>query len=153
MTRKNINIKSREELDALREAGRTLSAIVKELTRSLKSGVTTQAIDAAAEQLMKEHGVNPAFKGYRGFPGCVCISINEEVVHGIPGPRVLNEGDIVSLDVGINFNGFFSDTAVTVGIGNIDANLQKLLSVTEKSLYQGIEQAKKKRLYNEFVQA
>ena len=137
-----ISIKSQEEIEALREAGKILTKIVKELKRSLKSGMTTKVVDEVAVQLMAENRVKPAFKGYRGFPGCVCISINEEVVHGIPSERVIKEGDIVSLDVGINFEGFFSDTALTVGIGKIDSKLQKLLSVTEKALYKGIAQAK-----------
>ncbi len=95
-----------------------------------------------AQKLMAERRVKPAFKGYRGFPGCICISLNEEVVHGIPGPRVIQEGDIVSLDVGINFEGFFSDTALTIGIGTIDPKLRRLLSVTEQSLQKGIAQAR-----------
>ena len=137
-----ISIKSQEEIKALREAGKILAKIVKELKRSLRSGMTTKVVDEVAAQLMVENHVKPAFNGYRGFPGCVCISINEEVVHGIPNERVIKEGDIVSLDVGINFEGFFSDTALTVGIGKIDTKLQKLLSVTEKALYKGIAQAR-----------
>lgn len=137
-----INIKTAEEIEILRQAGKILAKIIKELKRSLKSGMTTKAVDELAQQLIASHQVKPAFKGYRGFPGCVCISLNEEVVHGIPGPRVIKEGDIVSLDVGINHKGFFSDTAVTVGIGRIDAKLQKLLEITEESLWKGIAQAK-----------
>ena len=137
-----IRIKNPDEIEILREAGRILAVITNELKRSLKSGVKTQDIDRQAEELMAVHKVKPAFKGYRGFPKSICISLNEQVVHGIPGPRVIKEGDIVSLDVGIVFRDYFSDTAVTVGIGRIHPKLQKLLEVAEKSLYKGIAQAK-----------
>ncbi len=95
-----------------------------------------------AEKLIRDNAVLPAFKGYRGFPGCVCTSVNEEVVHGIPGERRLKDGDIVSLDVGIIHKDYYVDTAVTVGIGKITPEIEKLLDVTERSLYQGIEQAR-----------
>ena len=136
-----ISIKSKEELQILREAGKILSGIVKELKSSLKSGVTTKEVDKIAERLIAKQNVIPAFKGYRGFPGCVCISVNHEVVHGIPSERILKAGDIVSLDVGIVHNNYYSDTAVTVGIGSIEPALQKLLDVTKESLYRGIRQA------------
>ena len=96
-----IKIKTQEEIAILRKAGRTLSSVMDELVRSLKSGMTTLQIDAVAEKLIIDRGVTPAFKGYRGFPNCACISVNEEVVHGIPGLRVVKDGDIVSIDVGI----------------------------------------------------
>ncbi len=145
MTTKNgngIRIKSPEEIEILREAGRILALIIRELRRSLKSGILTEAINTQAEQLMTQHGVKPAFKGYRGFPSSICASINQEVVHGIPGQRVLNAGDILSLDVGIVYKEYFSDTAVTVGIGTIAPKLQKLIQITEQALYKGIAQAK-----------
>ncbi len=137
-----IRIKSEDELKVLREAGRILAAIIKDLKGSLKSGVKTRDIDKEAESLIAQYKVKPAFKGYRGFPASVCLSINEEVVHGIPGERVLKDGDVVSLDVGIIHNNYFSDTAVTVGIGEIEPRLKELLEVTEASLYKGIAQAK-----------
>lgn len=138
----SISIKTDAEIDILRDAGKILSGIIKDLTRSLQSGITTKEIDILAEKMMKERGVIPAFKGYRGFPACACISVNEEIVHGIPGNRVLRDGDIVSLDVGIKYKDFYSDTAVTVGIGKIDDELKRLLDVTKESLYRGIEQAR-----------
>lgn len=141
-TGKPISIKSPEDIQVMREAGKILAAIVNELKSSLKIGVATKDIDAVAENLMKKYQVTPAFKGYRGFPGCICISINQEVVHGIPSSRRLNEGDIASLDVGLIYKGFYSDTATTVGIGEIPTGLAKLLSVTEDALYRGIEQAR-----------
>lgn len=138
----SISIKTTEELTTLREAGKILASIIKEIKCSLKSGIKTRDIDRKAEELINAKGVKPAFKGYRGFPGCICLSVNEEIVHGIPGERVLREGDIVSLDVGIIHKDYYSDTAVTVGIGQIKPELQKLLDVTAEALYKGIAQAK-----------
>ncbi|MCA9408914.1 MAG: M24 family metallopeptidase, partial [Candidatus Omnitrophica bacterium] len=112
---RTITIKTAEELDILREAGKILSKIIKEVQCSLKSGISTEQIDQLTEKLIKDYKVIPAFKGYRGFPACACISTNEEVVHGIPGKRILREGDIVSLDVGIIYKNYYSDTAVTAG--------------------------------------
>ncbi|MBU0469352.1 MAG: type I methionyl aminopeptidase [Candidatus Omnitrophica bacterium] len=137
-----IGIKTSEELVVLREAGKILSAIVKELKCSLKTGISTQEIDILAENLIKDYGVIPAFKGYRGFPGCVCVSINDEVVHGIPSKRKMENGDIVSLDVGIIYKEYYSDMAITAGIGDIDAEFQRLMDVTKESLDRGIEQAR-----------
>ena len=138
----SISIKTPEEIKILREAGQILSVIINEVRRSLKSGMTTREIDRRAEEIILTRRVKPAFKGYRGFPGCVCISVNEEVVHGIPGDRILKDGDIVSLDVGIIHKEYYSDTAVTIAIGRIQSVLQKLLDVTLESLCKGIEQTR-----------
>jgi len=138
----NISIKSSEEIQILREAGKILARISQDVTSSLKSGMTTKDIDILTERLIRENKVVSAFKGYRGFPACLCVSVNEEVVHGIPGRRVLKEGDIVSIDCGIIYNNYYADTAVTVGIGKIHPSLQRLLNVTRDSLYKGIEQAR-----------
>ncbi len=140
--KRTISIKSENELQILREAGKILAEVIQELKSSLKPGMTTQEVDAFAEELIAQKKVIPAFKGYRGFPGCVCMSVNEEVVHGIPGKRVLFEGDIVSMDVGIIYNEYYSDTAVTVGIGKIDDELARLLEVTQESLSLGIKKAR-----------
>ena len=137
-----IKIKSPEEIDACAQAGRILATIVKDLIRSLKSGMTTGEVDAICERLIADNHVKPAFKGYRGFPGCACVSINQEVVHGIPGPKVIRDGDIVSVDIGIIHNEFFSDTAVTVGVGAFLPELNELLQVTEMALHIGIAQAR-----------
>jgi len=126
----------------LTQGGQILADIVAELASSLKSGMTTEEIDLIAERLINERNVLPAFKGYRGFPNCVCTSVNEEIVHGIPGDLVIEDGDIVSIDVGIIYKDFYSDTAVTVPIGDISPELRKLLDVTKESLHRGIEQAK-----------
>jgi len=141
-TGSSISIKTQEELQLLREAGKILASIVKELKSSLKANVITKDIDAHAEQLIKKHEVIPAFKGYRGFPCNICISINNEVVHGIPSERRIKEGDVVSIDVGIIHKGYYSDTAFTRGIGSMDPTLQKLILVTQEALYKGILEAK-----------
>jgi len=138
----SISIKTAQEIAILRDAGKILAGIVADLKRSLKEGITTKDVDQVAEKLIRQRGVIPAFKGYRGFPGCVCVSVNEEVVHGIPGNRLLRAGDIVSLDVGIIHKEYYSDTAVTVGIGTVKDALKKLLDVTSESLDKGIEQAR-----------
>lgn len=141
-TTNSISIKTSQELQILRDAGKILSEIIQDLKCSLESGITTQEIDGKAEDLMKRKGVVPAFKGYRGFPGCVCVSVNDEVVHGIPGSRFLCDGDIVSLDVGIIHRDYYSDTAVTVGIGEVGKAVRNLLDVTHQSLYEGIKEAR-----------
>ena len=140
--RHHIQIKSPAEIEILRQGGKILSDIVKELTRSLKIGMTTAQVDVLSEKLMARQHVQPAFKGYRGFPASSCLSVNEQVVHGIPGERVLNDGDIVSIDVGIIHEEYYCDTAITVGVGKIGPKLQKLLNVTREALYKGITQAK-----------
>ena len=137
----SITIKTPEEIAILRQAGKILSTIIKELKCSLKIGVTTKEIDKKAEELMRSYNVIPAFKGYHGFPGCICISVNEQVVHGVPGDRVIEYGDIVSLDVGLIYQNFYSDTAITQAIGEIKPEYRRLLDVTLESLNKGIEHA------------
>jgi methionyl aminopeptidase len=141
-TTNSISIKTAQEIAILRDAGKILAEISEDLKRSLREGITTREVDQVAEKLIRQRAVVPAFKGYRDFPGCVCISVNEEVVHGVPGNRLLRAGDIVSLDVGIIHKGYYSDTALTVGIGMIRDALKKLLDVTSQSLDKGIEQAR-----------
>ena len=138
----SIKIKTPEEIEGLRRTGKVLSSIVQELKCSLKIGMTTKEIDQKAEELMALYKTISAFKGYRGFPRSTCISVNHEVVHGIPGNRVIKDGDIVSIDVGIVLNNFFSDTAFTIGFGQISSRLKELLEVTKTALYKGIEEAR-----------
>jgi len=126
----------------LRKAGKILVSIITELKSSLTVGMTTKAIDQTAEAIIRKHNVLAAFKGYRGFPGSACISVNEGVVHGIGNNRVVKEGDIVSIDVGIIYDDYYSDTAVTVPIGQVMPDVAKLLKVAEDSLYKGIAQAR-----------
>ncbi len=141
-TAQGIRIKSANEVDILRKAGRILSSIVTQLQGSLTSGMSTKEIDLRAEDLIHKNKVVSAFKGYRGFPGVACISVNEGVVHGIPDKRIVKDGDIVSLDIGIVYEGYYSDTAVTVAIGNISPEIGRLLEVAQSSLFRGIEQAR-----------
>ena len=137
-----IKIKNANEVDILRKAGKILSSIVVQLQSSLTSGISTKEIDLRAEELIRRNHVIAAFKGYRGFPGVACISVNEAVVHGIPDHRVVKDGDIVSLDIGIIHEGYYSDTAVTIPIGKVSPEIARLLEVTQGSLARGIEQAR-----------
>jgi methionyl aminopeptidase len=139
---KQLLLKSPGELEILRAAGKILAKIISELSCSLKSGMTTSQVNAIAEQLMSSYQVAPAFKGYRGYPASVCVSINQEVVHGIPGKKVIQDGDLVSLDAGIIYKNYFSDMAVTVGIGSLEPKQKKLLEVTREALSRGIAQAR-----------
>ncbi|OEU50844.1 MAG: type I methionyl aminopeptidase [Desulfobulbaceae bacterium S5133MH15] len=125
----------------MREANRIVSDTLTMLKELVEPGITTWELDKSAEELcIKRHG-KPAFKGYRGFPGSLCVSVNEEVVHGIPSRKTkLKDGDIISIDFGVEFKGFFGDSAITVPVGKIDAEVAKLLKVTEESLAKGIEQ-------------
>jgi len=137
-----IPLKSDYDLSMMRQSGKILAQIMMALKSGIKAGVTTAQIDAQAEELIRREGVLSAFKGYKGYPATVCTSVNEEIVHGIPGERCLREGDIVSLDLGINYQGYFSDAAFTVSIGTIPAQGRKLLEVTRCALFEGIRHAK-----------
>jgi len=136
-----IILKSEREINYLRDAGRIVAETHEEVKKAVKPGVTTLELDRIAEEYIKGRGAIPAFKGYHGFAGNICASVNEEVVHGIPGLRKLKTGDNVSIDIGAVINGYNGDAAITVPVGAIDAEVQKLLDVTEESLYKGIEQA------------
>ncbi len=129
----------------MRRAGAVLAGIVRAVCATVRPGATTAEIDQVCERLISAAGVRPAFKGYRGFPSVACISVNEEVVHGIPGDRTLTEGDIVSIDVGIIREGYYADTAVTVGVGRISEERRLLLNVTREALDRGIAQVKEGR--------
>jgi len=126
----------------MRRAGKALACVKEDLKSSLKVGMTTLEIDRIAEKLIDQREAKPAFKGYHGFPATACISINEEIVHGIPNVRVVKEGDIVSIDIGLILDDWFSDCAFTVGFGSLDEATQRLIDVTEQSLSKGIDQAK-----------
>lgn len=135
-----ITLKSKRELEIIRAASRIVAEVLPELSAWCKAGVTTRELDRIAEERTLAAGGQPAFKGYRGFPRSLCTSINEEVVHGIPGNRVLKEGDIVGLDFGVLYKGYYGDAAITVPIGCVNPEVQQLLRVTEECLYLGIEQ-------------
>jgi len=137
-----IIIKSPEEIALMREAGRILAKVLQTLTEKLRSGIKTGDLDSICAEELARHKVKPSFKGYRGFPANLCVSVNEEVVHGIPGDRILADGDIVSIDVGTIYKGFQSDAAVTVGVGEISQDAKRLIEVTQDALWAGISQAK-----------
>jgi methionyl aminopeptidase len=137
-----IICKTPREIEIMREAGRIVALTHKELKKHIAPGITTKELDAIAEKTIRNYGATPSFLGYNGFPGSICASVNEELVHGIPGNRKLNEGDIISIDIGAKYNGYHGDSAWTYPVGKISESVQKLLDVTEKSLYLGLEQAK-----------
>ena len=137
-----ITIKSSEELDRMREAGKIVGLTLQKLRELIKPGISTIELDRFAEQEIRKQGGIPAFKGYRGFPGTLCVSVNEQIVHGIPSELVIRHGDIVSLDLGAIVDGFYGDSAVTVGVGAISMEDQRLLEVCENSLWAGIRQVR-----------
>ena len=121
----------------MRKAGKALAQVVDRLRSSLKIGMTTREVDELGQRLIEEKKARPAFKGYRGFPAAVCTSFNEEVVHGIPGSRRIDDGDILSIDVGLVLEGWFADMAFTKGFGNLPSRVEKLVEVTERSCTKG----------------
>jgi len=135
-------IKSAEEVATMRKAGRTVAAVLEKLRGEIKPGIRTRDLDSVAENELKKYGAKASFKGYRGYPASLCVSVNDEVVHGIPGERRLNEGDIISLDFGAFVDGFHGDAAITVGVGRISARAQALIEVTEAALASGIKAAR-----------
>ncbi len=137
-----IVLKSEKDLDKMREAGRILARVMNKVKEVIRVGISTAEIDNLARDFIKQENASPAFLGYRGYPAAICTSVNEEVVHGIPGKKILSEGDIISLDLGIKHEDFFSDIAVTVGVGKIDPRAKKLIQVTMDSLKEGIKAAK-----------
>ena len=139
-----IQLKSAREIDVMAAGGRILARTLDVLRQAVRPGVTTGELDAVAEEFIRSHaGATPAFKGLYGFPGSVCISVNNEIVHGIPSrKRVLVDGDIVSLDFGVKFEGMFTDSAETVPVGEVSAEDRRLLDVTRASLAAGIEAAR-----------
>ena len=137
-----IICKTPREIEIMREAGRIVALTHQELKQHITPGITTKELDQIAEKTIQKYGATPSFKGYNGFPGSICASVNEELVHGIPGKRKLKEGDIISIDIGAKYNGYHGDSAWTYPVGNISESVQKLLDVTEKSLYLGLEHAK-----------
>lgn len=136
-----INIKSKGELEKMRIAGKITGGALELAGRSIRVGMTTKELDRIIHNYIVSHGAKPSFLGYGGFPGSACISINNEVIHGIPGKRKICEGDIVSVDVGAYINGYHGDSCKTFAVGRISDEAAKLLKVTEESLYKGIEKA------------
>ncbi|MEE9366157.1 MAG: type I methionyl aminopeptidase [Dehalococcoidales bacterium] len=137
-----IIIKTEDEIAAMRQASRIVAVILKKIVEQIRPGMETKELDTIAEKELKKHGAKSSFKGYRGFPANLCVSINDEIVHGIPGNRVLREGDIVSLDFGAICNGFQGDAALTVGVGRISKKEEALIETTEGALKTGISAAR-----------
>ena len=138
-----IVCRSAAELKRMREAGRLVGEVLTELTAHVAPGATTADLDALAEKRIVAAGATPAFKGYHGYPATICASINDEVIHGIPsGRRILDEGDIISIDVGASLDGYFGDSAVTLAVGPVSENAATLLRVTEESLYKAIDRVR-----------
>jgi len=136
-----VIIKSDEEIVIMRKCGKILAAILDKLRVEVRAGIKTSQLDIIMAEESKRRGVIPSFKNYRGFPANLCVSVNDEIVHGIPGERILQEGDIVSLDVGAKLSGFHTDAAITIGVGRISKETEDLIAVTEGSLKSGIAQA------------
>ena len=136
-----IAIKSRQNLELMRQAGSILAQVLKKVSGSVRPGITTLELDSIAEEAILAKKATPAFKGYKGYPATLCASVNEQVIHGIPGPRALVEGDIVSLDLGLIYKDFYSDIAATVPVGRISPQAQKLIQVTRNSLSEAIKKA------------
>ncbi len=154
MAGKAIVLKTAAELQIMGEANRMVAETLIMLSERVKPGISTAQLDGWAEELVRERGGIPAFKGYRGFPGSLCVSINEQVVHGIPSPKVvLREGDIVSIDFGVEWRGFFGDAAVTLPVGSVAPKLVELLRVTRESLRRAIAQVQVGRRVNDISMA
>jgi methionyl aminopeptidase len=137
-----IIIKSKEERERIRETGRIVAAVLAELRSAVRPGITTGDLDRLAAEALQRYGAKSSSLGYHGYPGHLCTSVNDEVVHGIPGKRVLQEGDIISLDLAANYQGWHADAAITIGVGEISPELKRLLKVTEDALYRGIAAAR-----------
>ena len=137
-----ITLKSKREIELLKEAGHIVYLTHQYLRPYIKAGIKTKELDSLAEKFIRSKGATPSFKGYEGFPSTLCISINDEVVHGFPGERVLQDGDIISIDIGACYKGYHGDSAWTYTVGEVSDDAKYLLEHTEKALYEGIKQAK-----------
>ncbi|MDD6442677.1 MAG: type I methionyl aminopeptidase [bacterium] len=139
----SITIKSAREIELMTEAGRILEIVHDEMEKALKPGMTTHDIDALGEEVIRSYGCEPSFLNYNGYPASICVSVNDEVVHGIPSKkRTIQEGDIVSLDAGVIYKGYHSDAARTHAVGEISAEAKKLIEVTQQSFFEGLKYAK-----------
>lgn len=138
-----VSIKSEREIEIMREAGKILGTVLNQLCKEIKPGMTTARVNQLGDEMIRSYGCIPSFLGYGGFPASICVSVNEEVVHGIPSKkRILMEGDIVSLDAGVIYKGYQSDAARTVGVGEISREARQLIDVTKQSFFEGIQFAK-----------
>ncbi len=141
--RRGIEIKSPREIEIMRQSAKIVATVLKEISQLVQPGMTTADLDAHAEKRIREMGATPSFKGYHGFPGSICSSINNEVVHGIPSPKkVIRLGDVLKVDTGAFYQGFHGDSCITIAVGNVTPEAAKLIRVAEESLFKGIEQVK-----------
>ncbi len=139
----SVSVKTSREIELMREAGRILASVHDELGKIIKPGISTYEIDKEGERLIRGYGCIPSFLDYNGYPASICVSVNEEVVHGIPSPkRILKDGDIVSLDAGVIYKGYHSDAARTYGVGSIKPEAERLIKITEQSFFEGIKNIK-----------
>ncbi|MGA8571237.1 MAG: type I methionyl aminopeptidase [Desulfobaccales bacterium] len=137
-----ILLKTPQELAKMEVANRIVAEILARVQERVQPGVETRELDELAEEMCRSRQVEPAFKGYRGYPRSICVSVNEEIVHGIPGNRLIKSGDLVSLDFGVKYQGYYGDAALTLAVGEVDPRCQALIAATEQALYAGISQAK-----------
>lgn len=137
-----IIVKSQDEIATMREAGRVVAQVLQLLVKQLRPGLVETELDEIVAKEFAKRGVTPTFLGYNGYPARVCVSINDEIVHGIPGDRQIQEGDLVSIDLGCTYNGFVADCAVSVSVGNIGPEAERLIKITEEALWQGIAAAR-----------
>ncbi len=137
-----VYLRDRREIEAIRVSAQLVARTLDMLGREIRPGVTTAALDRLAETFIRDHGGRPAFKGYRGFPASICPSVNEEVVHAIPGPRRLEDGDMIGVDVGVEMNGYYGDSARTFAVGEASAEVKRLMQVTREALLEGVARAR-----------
>ncbi len=141
--RRGVEIKSQREIEVMREAAKIVATVLKEISQMVQPGMTTADLDAHAEKRIRQMGATPSFKGYHGFPGSICSSINNEVVHGIPSPKkVIRAGDVLKVDTGAYYQGFHGDSCITIAVGEVTPEAAKLIRVAEEALYKGIEQVR-----------
>jgi methionyl aminopeptidase len=141
--RRSIEIKSEREIEIMRQAAKIVATVLKEISEMVQPGMTTADLDAYAEKRIREMGATPSFKGYHGFTGSICSSINNEMVHGIPSPKkVIFAGDVLKVDTGAYYDGFHGDSCITIGVGQVTPAAAKLIRIAEETLYKGIEQVK-----------
>ena len=137
-----IPIRTPQEIEIMSQAGKILAEVIREIKTMIAPGIATNELDKAAEGLILKSGAQPAFKGYQGFPKTLCVSINEQIVHGVPSERIIKEGDVVGLDLGIVYRGYYADMAITLPVGSVEPETMRLIKATKKALKRAIARAK-----------
>ncbi len=146
-------VKTREEIEIMREGGKMLAAIMRQLAKQVRPGIATKELDRAAEDLIFNSGGKSSFKGYEGFPAALCVSVNDGIVHGLPSDRILNDGDIVSLDLGMEYKGYHSDMAVTIAVGKISSQAQGLIEATRGAIEAGLREVRPGNTFGDVASA